>query len=48
MIGGGYANVNAKEYVKASTKAGGNIYIYGNPETIDQETTFGGTIKKIN
>ena len=48
IIGGGYANINAREYVKASTKAGGNIYIYGNPETIDQETTFGGTIKKIN
>ncbi len=48
IIGGGDANINAKEYVNATTKAGGNIYIYGNPENIDKETTFGGTIKKIN
>lgn len=45
---GGMANVNAKKYVNANVNAGGNIYIYGNPEKVDEKTTFGGKIKKIN
>ena len=45
---GGMANVNAKKYVHASVSAGGNIYIYGNPKKVDEKTTFGGKIKKIN
>ena len=45
---GGKANVFAKKYVNAKVNAGGNIYIYGNPEKIDEKTTFGGKIKKIN
>jgi len=45
---GGMANVNAKKYVNANVNAGGNIYIYGNPEKVDKKTTFGGKIKKIN
>lgn len=45
---GGMANVNAKNYVNAQVNAGGNIYIYGNPLKVDEKTTFGGKIKKIN
>lgn len=45
---GGMANINANKYVNANVNAGGNIYIYGNPEKIDEKTTFGGKIKKIN
>lgn len=48
LSGGGNANVNARKYVNASVRAGGNIHIYGNPEEIQEKTTFGGTIKKIN
>lgn len=46
--GGGIANVFSKEVVKARVRAGGNIFIYGDPDRVDQATTFGGTIKKIN
>lgn len=46
--GGGNANVSAKDYVDATVRAGGHIYVYGNPEQLDQQVTFGGTIKKIN
>lgn len=46
--GGGTANVFSKEVVKARVRAGGNIFIYGDPDRVDQSTTLGGTIKKIN
>lgn len=44
----GKANVYASEYVDAKVKAGGQIFIYGNPQTVDQQVKFGGTIQKIN
>lgn len=46
--GGGNANIFSKEFVKARVRAGGNIFIYGDPKQIDEATTLGGTIKKIN
>lgn len=42
------ANIFASEYVNATAKTGGQIYIYGDPDDVDQEIVFGGTIKKIN
>ncbi|MCF4100630.1 DUF2807 domain-containing protein [Gillisia sp. M10.2A] len=48
ILGGGTANIYSNSYVNANIKAGGNIYIYGAPKNIDEKTTFGGTIKKIN
>lgn len=48
ITGGGTASIFAKSYVKAKVRAGGTAYIYGNPKKIDEKTTFGGTIKKIN
>lgn len=48
IAGGGTASVFSKAYVNAKVRAGGTIYIYGDPEKIDEQTTFGGTIKKIN
>lgn len=41
---GGEAEVNASKYVKARTKAGGEITIHGNPQTIDKKSILGGTI----
>lgn len=41
---GGEAEVFATDFVKARTKAGGTIYIYGKPAKIDQQTFAGGTI----
>lgn len=46
--GGGNANVFAKKYVNATVRAGGHIYIYGDPDRVEEKTSFGGTIKKIN
>lgn len=47
VVGGGTASIFSKAYVNAKIRAGGTIYVYGNPEKIDETTTFGGTIKKI-
>ncbi|WP_298550478.1 head GIN domain-containing protein [uncultured Algibacter sp.] len=43
----GEAYVNATNKVIAKVKAGGDIYIYGNPEQIDESRVLGGRIKKI-
>jgi len=43
---GGEANVNATHFVKARTKAGGTINIYGKPTKIDRQTFAGGTINQ--
>ena len=43
---GGEADVNATDFVKARTRAGGTISIYGKPAKIDQQTFAGGTIKQ--
>lgn len=48
IVGGGTASVFSTAYVNAKVRAGGTIYVYGNPEKIDEKTIFGGTIKKIN
>ncbi len=44
---GSIAEVNAKDYVKASVKAGGEVLIYGNPAKVDEKTVFGGSIKRM-
>lgn len=48
VVGGGTASIFSQAYVNAKVRAGGTIYVYGNPKKIDETTTFGGTIKKIN
>ncbi|WP_155807122.1 head GIN domain-containing protein [Gillisia marina] len=48
IAGGGTASIFSKAYVNAKVRAGGTIYVYGDPEKIDERTIFGGTIKKIN
>ncbi|KAA1247347.1 head GIN domain-containing protein [Aquimarina sp. RZ0] len=45
---GGRANVNASDYVKANTAAGGTIRIYGKPKQIDSKKVFGGKIIEVN
>lgn len=44
VFAGGKAFVNSKEYVEANVTAGGSIEIFGNPEEIEQDKTFGGSI----
>ncbi|WP_452225431.1 head GIN domain-containing protein [Lacinutrix chionoecetis] len=45
---GGEADVKASQMVDARVNAGGDIYIYGNPNNVKQKTTFGGRIEMKN
>jgi len=45
---GGYADVKAKQYIKANTNAGGTIKIYGKPREIDSQKLLGGKIIEVN
>lgn len=42
---GGRADVKASEKVQAKVRAGGSIYIYGNPKDVERNKVFGGKIK---
>jgi uncharacterized pyridoxamine 5'-phosphate oxidase family protein len=44
----GEAHVNATKEVTAKVRAGGSVYIYGNPEKVDENTVFGGKIIRKN
>lgn len=43
----GEARINATEAVNVRIRAGGDVFIYGNPKTIDQSRVFGGRIKQM-
>lgn len=43
----GEAYVNASKKVEAKVRAGGNIYIYGDPEEISESKMLGGNITKM-
>lgn len=43
---GGQADVNASDLVDAKVRAGGSIYIFGNPKQINQKIVAGGTIEQ--
>lgn len=40
----GEAHVKASEKVNVKVRAGGNVYIYGNPKLVEENTVFGGKI----
>lgn len=44
----GEAYVNASTLVNAKVRAGGNIFIYGKPERVDESRVFGGQIKRMD
>lgn len=44
----GEAEINASESVNAKIRAGGDVYIYGNPATVNKNTAFGGRIKVMD
>ena len=44
---GSRAEINAKDYVKATVKAGGEVLVYGNPKKLEEKTVFGGTITRM-
>ena len=45
---GGRADIKASQKVDAKVKAGGSIYIYGNPKDIKRKKTFGGKIEVMD
>jgi hypothetical protein len=45
---GGNAEIYASTLVDAKVKAGGSIYVYGNPKQINKETILGGKIIEKN
>ena len=44
---GGDASVNASELVEVKVRAGGDVYIYGNPKEIDEKRVLGGRVKRM-
>ncbi|QCW99700.1 DUF2807 domain-containing protein [Aggregatimonas sangjinii] len=44
ILAGGKAMVNVSDFVDANVTAGGTIEIYGNPETVKEDKTLGGSI----
>lgn len=44
----GEAHVHASGLVTAKVTAGGNVYIYGNPKSVDESKVMGGNIKRMD
>ena len=44
IFAGGNGTISASDLVSANVTAGGTIEIYGNPETVKENKTFGGSI----
>lgn len=44
---GGRADVKASEKVKVKVRAGGSVYVYGNPKQVDKDKIFGGKIEIV-
>lgn len=44
----GEAYVNATNLVDIKIRAGGDVFIYGDPKTVNQSKVFGGRIKRMN
>ncbi|MEP3209237.1 MAG: head GIN domain-containing protein [Maribacter sp.] len=45
---GGSAEIKASKKAAAKVRAGGSIYIYGNPKQVDRDKVFGGKIKVMD
>lgn len=43
----GEAHINATEKVDVRIRAGGDVYIYGDPKQVDESRVFGGRIKRM-
>lgn len=44
----GEAYVRATDLVDIKIRAGGDVFIYGNPKTVNESRVFGGRIKRMN
>ena len=45
---GGEISVNCKDRLEVKIRAGGNVYVYGNPKVIDENRVFGGRVKRMD
>lgn len=45
---GGEVHVNATELVDVKIRAGGDVFIYGNPNTVNESRALGGRIKRMD
>lgn len=45
---GGTARVNATDKMNAKVRAGGSIYVYGNPKDLKRDKVFGGKIEVVD
>ncbi len=43
---GGQSDVNVTDILEVAIKAGGDVTVYGNPKTIEEKITLGGTVTK--
>lgn len=44
----GEAHIRASRLADIKIRAGGDVYIYGNPETVNEDKIFGGRIKRMD
>lgn len=44
----GEAYVNASKLVDIKIRAGGDVFIYGNPETVNESSVLGGRVKRMD
>jgi len=44
----GEAYINATKLVDIKIRAGGDVFIYGNPETVNESRVFGGRVKRMD
>ncbi len=45
---GGEANIYVSELLEVKIRAGGDVYIYGDPNTVNEDTALGGRIKRMD
>ena len=48
LAAAGEADVNASDFVDIRIRAGGDVFIYGNPERVDESRVIGGRIKRMD
>jgi len=48
VVAAGEAHVNASKLVDLKIRVGGDVYIYGNPEKINESKAIGGRVKLVN
>ena len=48
IVAAGEAYVNASKLVDVKIRVGGDVYIYGNPETVNESKAIGGRIKRMD